>query len=242
MEFPDLTIGICTFKRPWYAVHCIHGFRDRLLYSGKKKFIISDGGSPDEDIGYYLQILKGCDVQVCKSDNLSTMINNIALNSGELFIVSVDDYFLMEPLDITADVMLMLHDPEIGQVRYSRMAYWGSGGRGPETYAKLVDCPKTGFHWLKLDKQRTTDSYMCSVGVHLYHRRFWDAYGDIPACQPDVPGEAELLGSERFRKIDGPTVAVPLRLGQDCSERKEFFWHAGVWRTDNYARTAGNRW
>jgi hypothetical protein len=239
MELPDLTIGICTFKRPWYAVHCINGFIHRMNYDGKKKFLIADGGSPEEDLHYYGKVLKDCDWQLAVTDNLSSMVNSCARNSGELFIVCVDDFVVMDPFDITPDVKFLLANEDVGQIRMGRLAFWGSGGKGPETYAELRELG--GYHWWVLDKKRTTDSYMCSIGTHLYHRRFWDRYGDLQPCTPNIPGEAELLGNERFRAIDGPTVAVPMRFGEDCRERKEFIWHMGCWRSDEYAETAGTR-
>jgi len=79
------------------------------------------------------------------------------------------------------------------------------------------------------------------MGTHLYHRRFWDAYGDIPACDPKVPGQAELNGMARFNGHPGPTVAIPMRFGQDSFEHFEPIWHLGIWRTDEYAESTGNR-
>jgi hypothetical protein len=32
-----------------------------------------------------------------------------------------------------------------------------------------------------------------------------------------------------------------MRIGEDYAEHYEPFWHLGIWRTDEYAQTAGSR-
>lgn len=240
-DLPELTIGVCTYKRPWYAIHSLLGFRDRLLYAGIKKFHIADGGSPAEDLDYYKIILKGCQYTIEVANNLSDMVNSCARHGGELWIVAMDDYVLTKPFDISHDARVLLRDSDIGVIRFSRLAYWGAGNNDPASYAQLIE--QDVLHWWKLDRSRTKDPYMSSLGVHLYHRRFWDAYGDIPSCAANSPGDAELLGMKRFwEKPTGPTVAVPMRFGEDSADiGLEPFWHIGVWRTDDYAAKCGNR-
>ena len=162
-------------------------------------------------------------------------MNSCAHNSGELWVVSVDDYALRRGFDITPDVRLLLEHPEIGCVRFSRLAFWGSGGGEPETSADLVTIQGGGAHWWRIDKKRTKDSYSCNIGFHLYHRRFWDEYGDIKPCPPNHPGKAEHLGMERYNTNPSElTIAVPMRFPQDSPDTQEFIWHLGMWRTDEY--------
>lgn len=212
-----------------------------LRYAGEKRFHIADGGSPQEHLDYYDKVLSGVPHTIEVTDNLSAMCNSCAKHGGDVWITMVDDYALRYPITITNDVSLLLEDASIGAIRMSRLAFWGSGGIGPETSADLVTVGACGNHWWKLDKSKTKDSYMSSIGVHIYHRRFWEAYGDIPRCPPNVPGEAELRGAERFREKSGSTIAVPMRFGQDADDFQEPFWHLGTWRTDEYAKVAGTR-
>lgn len=238
--FPDLTIGVCTYKRPWYAMLTINCMK-MLGYAGRIKFHISDGGSKPEDIEYYKLLTRNYETTFGLTSNLSDMCNSIAHHSGELFVIALDDFCLRRNLDITPDARLLLEHPEIGCVRFSRLAFFGNGGGAdPETSADLVECG--GVHWWRLDKARTKDSYACNIGFHLYHRRFWDDYGDIAACPPNNPGQAELNARYRYNdKPDGCTIAIPMRLGQDCAEYQEPIWHMGTWRTDEYAKFAKSR-
>jgi len=219
------------------ALNALNGW---LHYSGPVRFHIADGGSSQEDIDYYKQILTGRKVTVEITDNLADMCNSCARNGGDFWMTVMDDFVLRYPLDISPDIRLLTENEKIGCVRMSRLAFWGAG-HGPQTYGELVDIQGGGTFWWMLDKERTKDPYMSSIGVHLYHRRFWDAYGDIPACAPNVPGQAELNGNNRFWAKEGPTIAIPMRFGHDYPEHYEPFNHLGIWRSDEYAATAGSR-
>lgn len=240
MDYPELTVCICTYKRPWYAIMTLNSLNGWLHYSGPVRFHISDGGSDPQDIEYYKMVLENRKVTVDVTDNLADMCNSCARNGGNYWMTIMDDYVLRHPLNINPDVLLLETHPEIGCVRMNRLSYWGNGGEDTMTSADLVN--SGGLHWWRLDKSRTTDPYMSGIGVHLYHRRYWDAYGDIPACPPNVPGQAELNGNSRFwARPDGPTIAVPMRFGEDYEGHYEPFNHVGVWRTDEYAKVAGSR-
>ena len=238
MELPPLTIGICTYKRPWYAMLTIAALI-QLGYAGQKKFHIADGGSPQEDIDYYKMMTKDFETTVEVTDNLSDMVNSCARFGGDLWLTVLDDFMPIKNFDITPDARFLLSRPEIGSIRFGRLAFWGNGSQDVEVRADLV--PYGGLHWWRIDKEKSAPHYMSTIGFHMYHRRFWDAYGDIPSCAPKIPGQAELLGNERFIQKSGPTIAVPMRFGQDCGEWKEPIWHMGCWRTDDYKDTAGSR-
>lgn len=235
MTYPDLTLCLLNYKRPWYSLIALNQMK-QIRYAGCIKFHIADGGSPKEHIHYMLKVLEGYKVTVSVTSNLGDMMNSCAHNSGDVWVVSVDDYAVRRSFDITPDVRLLLEHPEIGCVRFSRLAFWGNGGNSePGTRADLIECG--GMHWWRIDKARTTDVYSCNIGFHLYHRRFWDVYGDIQSIAPDRPGDAELAGRNRYN--DNPnllTIAVPMRFPQDSVDTQEFIWHMGMWRTDEYTR------
>lgn len=240
MDYPPLTIGICTYKRPWYAVMTIQALIQRIGYAGPKRFHIADGGSPQEDIDYYLKLTKEFPTTVEVTNNLSDMVNSCAHHGGDLWLTVLDDFMPNKVIDVSPDARLLVEHDEIGSVRMGRMAFWGNGDKYTEVNADLV--LNQGLHWWRINKQGSDPHYMCTIGFHMYHRRFWDAYGDIPACDPKVPGQAELSGNDRFRNRSGPTIAIPMRFGQDCAEWLEPISHIGVWRTDDYAETAKSRW
>jgi hypothetical protein len=237
-DYPDLTIGICTYKRPWYAAMTLNQCK-QIRYAGKVKFHIADGGSNPEDFVYFKQILSGHEVTFSQANNLASMVNACARWGGDLWITAMDDLCPRRSFDITPDVRLLLEHPEIGCVRFSRLAFWGNGGDSPpDTTADLVTVKGSGLHWWRIDKARTKDNYSCNMGFHLYHRRFWDCYGDIPPCAPDHPGDGEHNGLNRYNARDGVTIAIPMRFGQDSADTQEFIWHFGIWRTDEYAKNA----
>ena len=234
MTLPDLTIGICTYKRPWYALLTLNQMK-QIRYGGRIKFHIADGGSDPADIEYYKLIVRDYETTVGVTNNLADMVNSCAHNSGEIWIVAMDDFMPRRSFDITPDVRLLLEHPEIGCVRFSRLAFWGTGSGAAETSAELIECG--GLHWWRINKRRTEDAYSCNMGFHLYHRRFWDTYGDIPACPPDHPGLAEHNGMNRYRhNPSNLTIAIPMRFPQDSPDTQEFIWHYGMWRTDEYVK------
>lgn len=235
MIWPELTIGICTYKRPEYAAFTLNVLNSWIHYDGPLKFHISDGGSPQEEIDTYKLILRDRPVTVDVTSNLADMVNSCVMHSGEYFLIMVDDFVLRHPLNINPDVHLLMEHPEIGDVRMQRMSYWGP------TSADLI-C-QDGLHYWRIDKERTTDPYCATIGVNLYHRRFFEAYGLIPACDPKVPGQAEINLTHLFNGHPGPTVAIPMRFGQDMDDGGSYepWWHIGTYRTDDYASTAGRR-
>lgn len=234
MEWPDLTIGICTYKRPCYATSVIQTLNGLIHYDGKLKFHISDGGSPQEEIDTYKVLLRDRPVTVDVTTNLADMVNSCVIHGGEYFMIMVDDFLLRHAINVNPDVHLLMEHPEIGDVRMQRLAYWGP------TSADLI--PQDGLHYWRIDKERTKDPYCATIGVNIYHKRFWEAYGLIPACAPNVPGQAEINLTNMFNGHPGPTVAVPMRFGQDSNDcGYEPWWHIGAWRTDEYAATAGRR-
>ena len=239
MNLPPLTIGICTYKRPWYAMLLISSMISQIGYDGQKKFHIADGGSPQEDIDYYKFLTREYETTVEVTSNLSDMVNSCARHGGELFMVILDDFIPRRKFNLSLDARMLMDHSEIGCVRFGRLAFWGSGSGDPETTADLIQ--HNGLHWWRLDKDRSKDGYMCSIGFHMYHRRFWDAYGDIESCEPKIPGGAEMRANTRFRAKPGPTIAIPMRFGQDCGDWDEPIWHMGIWRSDDYASTAGSR-
>lgn len=234
MTYPDLTICILTCRRPWYAGLTLNQCK-QLGYAGKIKFHLADGGSDSRDFDYYRTLMQGHELSIEVVNNPSEMVNSCAHHGGEVWIMAVDDMCPRRAFDLTPDVNLLLRHPEIGCVRMSRLAFWGNGPDGSAgTSADLI--AYGGLHWWRLDKARSNDATMCNIGFHLYHRRFWDAYGDLEEpSRPNELGHAEMIAAERFFLKAGPTIAVPMRFGQDAWGFEEPIWHFGICRTDALA-------
>lgn len=245
MEVPDLTVSVLTYRRPHYAIQTLYGLMNNLGYEGKRRYIISDGGSDEADFEMYRTLLNEqaypYAIIANGSGEFSTMLNNGVRSDAELTLMVLDDFVLRYHMDITKDVLFLLHNEDVGQLRYGRMNAWDV----PTTkvYAELRDETKT-YYWV-LDKERSTASYMWTLGFNLMHKRMWDAYGPLPATLPHRPGAVELEMTRRFKDNAGPTIAVPMRLGHasDMSiPLLEVVDHVGSVRTPEYTEQARSRW
>lgn len=238
MEYPELTVGLCIYKRPYYTTVALMSLVQKLGYAGKVRFHLA-GVESESDLAIHRKILSHYEVTIETANNLSAMCNSIAHHAGDVWLTILDDYVLREPVDLTPDVKLLLNHSEIGCVRLACLSLWGSGGGNPETNADLIELE--GLHWWRIDKARTKDSYVSGIFCHLYHRRFWNDYGDIPLCSPENPGQAELNGAARFRAKNGSTIAIPMRFGENTPQHPEPFWHFGMWHADAYAKYGKER-
>lgn len=241
-DLPELTICLVGCRRPWYSAMCIAGLINRLQYTGPRRFLISDCGSPEHEIAEYRRMFDGQRLDVATNSDLANMLNACAHHAGEVWFVTLDDFILRHPVDITPDVRFLLAYPDVGAVRMGRLAHW-EHGPGEQITADLRTLPQSGLHWWVFRKRpETTHPYINCINTFLYHRRFWEAYGDIPAVAPDIPGEAEVEAARLFdRQPFGPRIAVPMRFGQNGGE----WFHEPIeqlpsWRTEAYA-ASGNR-
>ena len=239
MELPELTCCILTFQRPWYGILTLDALINKVHYDGQKKFLIVDGGSPQEQLDAMEFRVRGQKYEMVIRDNLSDMVNACASRGGDVWLTTLDDFIPNRHFNITPDVCFLLDYPQVGAVRMGRLAYWGHPPGKSAVRGELFE--NGGLHWWAITKESTTDPYVHSINTTLYHRRFWDAYGDIPPCPSDLPGEAELLAADRYNRKEGPTTAIPQRFGEDCGEWDEVIWHMGMWRSDPYTKAGGGK-
>lgn len=231
-DLPELTCCVLTYKRPWYGILTLQAVLGKVAYGGPKRFHIADGGSPDEQLRAYEQVLAGQKYTISVTDNLSSMLNSCAAAAGEVWFVTLDDFMPYRKFDLTPDVRFMQTNPDVGALRMGRLAFWENA---PSDRIEAQLRGLGGLHWWVFNKARTNHAFICAINTTLYHRRFWDAYGDVKPCPPDNPGLAEIFGAERYNARQGPTIGVPMRFGQDCMDWQEPIWHFGTWRTDEYA-------
>ena len=240
---PTLTCSILTFKRPWYAVLNLMSFFNHIRYDGPKRYVVSDGGSPDWNLQLYRELLKDKEheIVVSPSGRFSDMFNAIPGHSGEIWLTALDDFILERSMNFTNDVQFLLDNPDVGTIRYGNMNNWDVPNQ--TVYAELRE--KYRLHYWVLDKARCTANYMWTLGYSLTHRRMWDAYGPIAQIEPHQPGETELQMNRQFRERSGPTIAVPMRVGQESDmyiPMYETIRHIGYVRTDEYTKLWNQRW
>jgi hypothetical protein len=241
MKLPVLSLNLYTYRRPQYGLLTLMGLVHQVNYDGEKLFNIVDMGSPPEDLEMYESVVKGLDYNIIRGDkmDLATAYNRAAELSGEVWIDALDDFVPWCDWDITGDVKLLLEREDVGHIKMGRLAFWDYT-RG--IYGQLWKCSGGQHYWI-LDKDKSDDPYLCSIGFSLRHRRFADAYYPYPAVPFDMPGEAELRGGNQFWENEGPTVAVPVRFGEDDAKLgREPIWHLGHVRTDDYWKATGQRW
>jgi len=217
MDFPDLTCCVLTYKDAQWGALTLLALRDRVAYSGRKRFHIADGGSPQQHLDLYREILTGLDYGITVSGDLASQLNACAENSGDVWFYCLDDFTPMAHIDLTPDVRMLLTYPDAGLVRMGRLAFYECEGAGTGfphgVYARMVAAG--GLHWWITDKARTVDPYMCAINAGVMHRRFWDAYGPLPPIHPHRPGEAELVWARQYNERPGPSVALPVRFGEN---------------------------
>lgn len=236
-NLPVLTIVVPTFRRPHYALPVLYGLRELLRYAGPRRFLVIDMGSPDDDLKMYRHALRNTDTRIVRDPalNLAAAHNFAAGVGGDVWLVVLDDYELRKPVDISVDIDLLLRDNSIGALRYAPLNQWSHSLPHARLYAEMIEHQRELYY--RMDKERTTSPHVALMAAMLYHRRYWDAYGDIPTNPKMMPGECELAGANLFREHAGPTIAWPMRFGDDSP-----FKHIGYCRSDDYTQRCGDGW
>lgn len=239
---PTLTCSILTYKRPWYALITLAGLIRNIRYDGVKRYCVIDGGSPDWQLEMYRLILKDYPYEIVNAgSSFPEMMNRTADQGGEVWISALDDFVPDQSINVTNDVKFLLQNEDVGCLRYGQMSHWDV----PQfkVYAEMRACD--WCHYWVLDRSRSTISYMWTLGFTMMHRRMWDHYGPLPAMTPHQPGETELQMNRHFAERAGPTVAIPMRIGEPSDTTIQLdgpIRHIGHVRTDEYTNLWNQRW
>lgn len=243
MPLPDLTLGILTYKRPWYALLTLTNLINHIQYDGNRKFVVSDGGSPDWQLEMYQHVLKDHEHKILVTENgdVAQMMNLVAEYSDEAWILALDDFVPMWIMNVSHDVEFLQQNEDVGHIRYANMNGWDT----PEhkVYAELRNIYRE--HYWVIDKGRSTSGTLWTMGFSMIHRRMWDTYGPIAKQQPHQPGNTENQMNRQFRAKAGPTIAVPMRIGQESGMTIPVYQpiaHIGHVRTDEYTNLWNQRW
>ncbi len=240
---PTLTLAMMTFRRPWYGLQTLSAIVQHIQYDGDLRYLIVDGGSEQRDLDMYEFMVKDYPhefVNVANSD-VADMLNNVANHSGEVWLTALDDFVPMQIMNLTHDVEFLLENEDVGHIRYGNMNGWDVPSQ--KVYAELRNVYRV--HYWVFDKARTTASTMWTMGFGMTHRRMWDAYGPLALVGPHQPGYAENQLNRMFMNKEGPTVAIPMRIGQESDMKIPVYQpiaHIGHVRTDEYAMRWNDRW
>lgn len=240
---PELSIIVLSYKRPWYTLITLDALMNHIHYDGTKKIIVSDGGSPEWQLQMYRESMRYYPHEILsvRSGSVSDMMNQAVERAGEVWIMTLDDFYPRINLNITNDVQFLLQNPDVGHLRYGNMNAWDV----PQlhVYAELKNIHRE--HYWVIDKSRTECNTIWTMGFSMMHRRMWNAYGPIDYIEPHQPGEVENQMNRQFRERSGPTVAIPMKIWQEAGMSIPLLQpiaHVGHVRTDEYTKLWNQRW
>lgn len=221
MNWPEVTIQICTYDRYDEIRRTVEALRENLAYPNLK-WVICDDSSPGQYVARLkrLKLFKEINAEFIVTDQNGGWGANV--NNGLQHIPSPyiffceDDYLLEHTLDLRMGVAILEAKPHIGMIRYRGTAGdhvvfhqqeadikpwlpdWHSGGGviGKETYL-LLDGGSPSL-WLY------------SHGPHLKRRRFHDFYGLYPEGLKLGQTEEAFCHTvkERMKIADAPCIAI----------------------------------
>lgn len=193
MNYPDVTIQICTYCRPITIRKTIKALTDRLTYKGRLRWLICDDHSEERLPGYLAQLAADYpNIQCISTPQNSGWGANVnhgmgKINTAFIFFLE-DDYELRYNLDITAGVLLLTAHPGMGYLRYD-----GIGGHRITASLGEVDAqhfdpdfmqtrgmtlPGRITYWQFHPQSQET--WLYSNRPHLKHARFHRYYGMYP--------------------------------------------------------------
>jgi len=200
--YSTVVIVLVTFRRPNVAMTTIRGLKDNLEYPADKIgwHIADDGSGIDyinklaNEIGpnYQISVSDAARGGVGKSMNLGI---EAALLRSDLWLHMEDDWNLVQKLDISSSVRLLVENDKVGMVRLNYLS--------TDVVGK-VEGMSDELWWVL---NRKCYHYTFSGGPSLRHRRFYEAYG---AYEEGLgPGETEDNYCWKFNMSSGPAVVWP---------------------------------
>jgi len=192
MEWPEVTVLVCTYNRVKELTETLQLLAERLDYPNLK-WLICDDASPD---GYVtklkkLPIVKKLEAKVVSTDQNSgwgaNVNNGLVHVTTDYIFFTEDDKRIGRDLDLRLGIALMETKPDVGMVRYKGTAgshtvfhQFQTDVRGviPDYQDGSYGLP--GYMtYLQLDSGSPT-LHLYSHGPHLKHRRFHEFYGAYP--------------------------------------------------------------
>jgi len=190
-------------KRIRAAQTAYRSWVNNLSYEGELSLHIADDGSDENLLG---RIEAGSPLLWTNNTTYSRQERRgvgASLNAGILQAVGeealvlylVDDWELLQPLDLTPWAKLLMTEESIGMVRL--------GLPHPDLTGKIIHHPDCDWY-MKLDRHHFVYAHRPS----LYHQRFFDAYGLF--AEGVNAYECERLYNEKFCNQSGPDIVLAL--------------------------------
>jgi len=193
MKWPEISVIIPTYNRPWVLRQTIDGLKKHLVYKGKVRYIVGIDG----DIGHGKMFSGDGDIELAPGPNrgLGANLNQLISHAGKYMLQMDDDHLLTQRLDLTPHVRKLKRDKTVGWIRLMGVGYHDYIAALEENYWRV---------WWQ-----SPELYIPSNRPHLKHRRFHDRFGLYPE---DVTlGETEEGFCRQCKdKKSGPSVLIPL--------------------------------
>ncbi len=193
MDWPEVTILLCTFERQDELTRTLDALKDGLTYPADKlRWIICDDSSPSNFAAKLARraAYRDLNIQVVKTEKNSgwgvNVNNGLAHVETDLCFFIEDDYVLTQPLDLRVGVAMMTALPHVGMLRYR-----GTAGEHMVLHQMEVHIEdwlpdyRDGMGLLGRLQYCLLDSgspslYIYSHGAHLKRRAFHQFYGAYP--------------------------------------------------------------
>lgn len=214
-ELLPITIVVTTYAPPGEvgiqrrnaAMQAWESWRENLKYDGELRVHIADDGS--ELVDYTESWWKQTNRRypLCEVGKLTYSRQNrwgvgASLNAGlraahqnsPLTLYAVDDWKLVDPINLTPWAKLLHAHEDLGALRLGPPHPWLTGQVEHDD----------GRWYLRIDRHH----YAFSFRPTLFHQRLFDAYGQLPEDVTSL--ESEKQYNEAFCAADGPDIALAL--------------------------------
>jgi glycosyltransferase involved in cell wall biosynthesis len=167
-----VSVIMTTYNRTAIAAKTLQSLVDHLLYPDLR-WIIADDGSDEGHLETLLDIVPNAQVTqanrggVGKSKNLAL---TLAFETSPYVLLTEDDWYLPEPLDLESHVQIMQDHPDVGMIRFGFL-----GAMPQENFTAIYrDYGNFQAYW---DLQPATAMYIYSGQISLRSEAFYKMLG-----------------------------------------------------------------
>ena len=211
IDFPNIAIGLVTYKRTELALRTIYSTCRNLLYPKEKRWwYIGDDGSPGDHLGRILHTLSvhGENVLGFHSERIRHPGQEETHNAGlgwnrtlgichqfsDFVLFLEDDWDLDEPLDLKPHIQMLHENERVGICSFRILS----------TDADVFTQGYNGRMYLQYERRT---QYAFSGNPYLRHARYTNKYGWF--AEDRNPGLMELDQDDRYRTAQGGDEEYP---------------------------------
>lgn len=191
--WPNISVIIPTYNRPWELKKTIQALKDNLKYNGKIRYFIGDDG---DKAGKMFGGQSSIHHLAGPHNGLGANLNRLISYTQDDYLFQLDDdHLLIKPLDLNRHVIKLKDDETSGWIRLMGISHHDYIAALEEGYWRI---------WWQ-----SPDLYISSNRPHLKHRRFHDHFSLYP--EGVSLGETEEGFCKQCKdKKYGPSVLIPL--------------------------------